>query len=235
VPVVVLLHGAYGSHWVWAFRGGVHRIAAAMIAGGVVEPMVLVMPSDGHWGASSGYFTQPWADYESWILDEVVTCATEQLPGVGPRSPLFLAGLSMGGFGAMRLGAKHAARVSGVSAHSAITHVDELVHFAEPGSRLPPAPSAGEADVRHWLLRQRAELPPLRFDCGSADPLCLANRRLHAVLTAARIPHEFEEHPGGHDWTYWSARLPDTLAFFDRIAREKRDLYLRAEAGGAGG
>jgi hypothetical protein len=50
LPMVVLLHGVYGSHWNWALKGGAHRTAQAMIAGGEISPMVLVMPSDGLWG-----------------------------------------------------------------------------------------------------------------------------------------------------------------------------------------
>ena len=54
VPVVILLHGIYGSHWAWALKGGAHRTAARMITAGELPPMVLAMPSDGLWGEGSG-------------------------------------------------------------------------------------------------------------------------------------------------------------------------------------
>lgn len=219
LPLVLLLHGAYGSHWAWAFRGGAHRIAAGLIERGEIAPMVLVMPADGYWGASSGYFTQSWADYEAWVLDAVVGCVTAHVPPLGAGSPIFVAGLSMGGFGALRLGARHGARVRGVSAHSSVCHLDQLRIFAERGSRLPAPPAPEDADVL-WSLRGRpGALPPLRFDCGRGDPLIEPNRALHRALEADGIAHAFHEHDGGHDWDYWSARLPDTLRFFDGIAR----------------
>ena len=50
MPLVVLLHGVYGSHWAWALKGAAHRTAAALIRSGEIPPMVLAMPSDGLWG-----------------------------------------------------------------------------------------------------------------------------------------------------------------------------------------
>ncbi|MEI6357281.1 MAG: hypothetical protein WCP53_09280, partial [Verrucomicrobiota bacterium] len=55
VPVVILLHGVYGSHWAWAFNGGAHRTAARMIEAKELPPVVLAMPSDGLWNDGSGY------------------------------------------------------------------------------------------------------------------------------------------------------------------------------------
>ena len=57
VPLVILLHGVYGSHWAWALKGGAHRAAARLIQAREIPPMVLAMPSDGLWGDGSGYFT----------------------------------------------------------------------------------------------------------------------------------------------------------------------------------
>src|SRR5437588_8164552 len=59
IPVVILLHGVYGSHWAWALKGGAHRTAAALIQAREIPPMVLAMPSDGLWGDGSGYLPHP--------------------------------------------------------------------------------------------------------------------------------------------------------------------------------
>jgi enterochelin esterase-like enzyme len=62
-------------------------------------------------------------------------------------------------------------------------------------------------------------LPPLRLDCGRDDFLIEANRALHQRLHRAGIAHLYEEFPGGHDWSYWSRHLEDTLLFFgDQLA-----------------
>jgi S-formylglutathione hydrolase FrmB len=71
-----------------------------------------------------------------------------------------------------------------------------------------------DRSVLETLLRQRAPLPALRFDCGTEDPLLEANRALHRGLAAAGIAHTYEEFPGGHEWPYWERHLEDSLRFF---------------------
>jgi len=221
-PVVVQLHGVYGSHWAWALKGGAHRTAARMIAAGEIPPMVLAMPSDGLWGDGSGYVRQTarhrGGDFERWIAEEVPALLGETIECVTADSPLFLAGLSMGGFGAMRIGAKHGARFRGISGHSSITRFEQMAQFVEE-----PLESYGvlpeDCSVFETILAHRGTLPPLRFDCGTSDPLLEANRELHAQLEAEGIAHEYTEFPGGHEWAYWEEHLADTLRFFARVLR----------------
>ena len=215
VPLVVLLHGVYGSHWAWSLKGGAHRTAARLIQEGAMPPMVLAMPSDGLWGDGSGYVRHGGgADYERYVVEDVPACVAEVVPAVGEASPWFIAGLSMGGFGALRLGAKYARRFRGVSGHSSITHFEQMSRFVEePLEAYGPLP-AGEQSVLDAIERNRAELPPLRFDCGTDDPLIEDNRRLHGELDRLGIPHTYEEFPGGHEWPYWERHLADSLRFF---------------------
>jgi S-formylglutathione hydrolase FrmB len=216
LPVVILLHGVYGSHWAWALKGGAHRTAARLIEENAIPPMALVMPSDGLWGDGSGYVRHAsGADYERYIVDELPACAAEVLPGkVTAGSPLFIAGLSMGGFGALRLGAKYPTRFRGISGHSSITHFSQMTKFVEePLSRYGPLPES-EQSVFHWMETNRAQLPPVRFDCGTEDLLIEENRQLHRDLDARGIPHVYQEFPGGHEWPYWELHLADTLRFF---------------------
>jgi putative tributyrin esterase len=214
LPLVILLHGVNGSHWSWSLRGGVHLTAARLIETGEVPPVAIAMPSDGLWGDGSGYVPHDDADYERWIVDEVAAAAALADDRVTARSRVFLAGKSMGGFGALRLGAKYATRFSGISAHSAVTTLARLGEsIIEPLEELP---SFGLADstALHWLEAHRTRLPPLRFDCGTGDGLLAGNRALHAALEARGVEHVYEEFPGGHDWPYWKLHVADTLRFF---------------------
>jgi putative tributyrin esterase len=213
-PLVILLHGVHGSHWHWALRGGAHRTAREMIAKGEIRPMVLAMPSDGLWGDGSAYLPHHGADYEQYIIDEVPALVSEV---AGCAGPLFLSGLSMGGFGALRLGAKYAARVRGISAHSSVTELSQLAPFIEePTESYGPATS-DEGKVLPWIERNRASLPPLRFDCGTSDSLLGANRALHEALVARGIEHVYQEFDGEHNFAYWEKHLPDTLRFLESI------------------
>src|SRR3546814_9304706 len=71
VPIVILLHGVYGSHWAWALKGGAHLTAQRLIDEDTIPPLVLAMPSDGLWGDGSGYVPHRTRDFERWIVEEV--------------------------------------------------------------------------------------------------------------------------------------------------------------------
>ena len=114
------------------------------------------------------------------------------------------------------LGAKYGRLILGISAHSAMTYLAEKGRFVEdPMSGL----QTDKHSVGWWLMRNRAALAPLRFDCGTEDPLIEANRRLHADLTAHGVTHRYQEFPGYHSWDYWALHLPDTLLFFEDCLR----------------
>ena len=213
VPVVILLHGVYGSHWAWALKGGAHRTAARLIDAGELPPLVLAMPSDGLRGDGSGYVRQVGLDFEHWIVHEVPEVARQAVAGVSEASPLYLAGLSMGGFGALRMGGKYPERFRAISGHSSATRADQFRAFAANGiEEWSAAPE--DRSVIAAMERSRGLLPPIRFDCGTEDPLLEGNRILHRELEAAGIPHRYEEFPGGHTWDYWETHLVDTLRFF---------------------
>lgn len=227
VPLVILLHGVYSSHWGWAWKGGAHRIASALIAAGEIPPMVLAMPSDGLWGDGSGYVPHDEADYERWIIDEVPAAALQAAPCLASAPPIFLSGLSMGGFGALRIGAKYRRACAGMSGHSSVTRIRDLDDFVIE-SRGEWSREDDDESVLAAMTGGRGPLPPFRFDCGTEDPLLSANRKLHRDLDAAGIRHQYEEFPGGHTWPYWEAHLADSLRFFamvlaDRQSRSKVD------------
>jgi putative tributyrin esterase len=216
LPVVILLHGVYGSHWAWALKGGAHRTAARLIETREIPPMVLAMPSDGLWGDGSGYLTHRSADFERWIVEEVPAAVREAVPGVDKGSPLFINGLSMGGFGALRLAAKYPQKFRGAGGHSSITHFDQFKLFVEEPLELYDCPKE-EQSVYECLLRNRGRLPALRFDCGSEDQLIEFNRELTRELKQAGIAHIYEEFPGGHSWPYWEMHLAEMLKFFSDL------------------
>jgi len=124
LPIVTLLHGVYGSHWAWALKGRAHLTATRLIADGRLPPVALLMPSDGLWGDGSGYVPQTGLDAERWIMEEVPALARQVIEGCTERSPLLVAGLSMGGFGALRLAGKYRERITAAAALSAVTHVE---------------------------------------------------------------------------------------------------------------
>lgn len=216
LPLLILMHGVFGCQWNWWLNGDVATTASAMLRDGTMSPMMIAMPSDGLWGDGSGYVPHAHADYERWIAEDLPACLRELFPQLD-QDKFFLSGLSMGGFGALRLGMKYPERVAGISTHSSVTHVSQLPRFIPyPESAFLYA-GATDTDLLHWAKVNREKLPPIRFDCGTEDQLIEDNRTLHHALKELSVPHTYEEFSGGHDWPYWTEHLRQTLAFCTHI------------------
>ncbi len=216
IPIVILLHGVYGSHWAWSMKGKVHETAQKLINEGSIKPMILVMPSDGLFGDGSAYVPHKTENYEKWIVEDVIQVVKEQMPQVNNDSPIFIAGLSMGGFGALRLGAKYPSVFRAFSGLSSITHFNQMAHFVADFDDLKD--KALEQDgVLDFLIKNKDVLPPFRFDCGEDDILIEYNRKLHNDLEIHKIPHLYEEFSGEHSWDYWTEHIAKTLVFFNQF------------------
>ncbi len=220
-PIVILLHGVYGSHWAWSRKGAAHRTADRLIDLGAIPPMVLAMPSDGLWGDGSAYLAHNGKDFEAYIRDEIPALVRQLIPAT-TSGKLFIAGLSMGGFGALKIAAKNPAHFAAAAGHSSITHFSQMDRFVEEPLESFGPPPESEQSVLHWMQHNRAHIPPIRFDCGTTDPLIDHNRSLHRALVDQHIPHEYAEHPGGHEWPYWETHLQDTLGFFARVISQQQ-------------
>ncbi len=214
VPVVILLHGVYGSAWSWAHSGGVHLKVNELIKQGVLPPMILVMPSDGLWGDGSAYLGHSNFDFEKWIIEDVINAVTAKIDGAHASSPLFISGLSMGGFGALRIGAKYGSRFRAISGLSSITSLPQMKLFVEESLKSYLPTDVIDEDLLATFEHYRHQLPPIRFDCGTNDLLINYNRDLHQKMEKEGILHIYDEYPGSHEWPYWSEHIITSLKFF---------------------
>ncbi len=215
LPLAILLHGVYGSSWTWTQQGGVHLTALDMIQKGTIGPLVIAMPSDGLWGDGSGYLPHNQKDFEKWIVDDVPNAVIQNIHSVSEDSDLFISGLSMGGFGALRLGIKYADKFKAISAHSSITDLAQMPLFVEEPLENYLQTEVQENSVFGIMEKYNTVKTNIRFDCGFEDQLLEQNRKLHQQLTAARIEHVYDEFPGAHEWSYWQEHIAKSLLFFD--------------------
>ena len=213
LPVVTLLHGVYGSHWIWALMGKAHETLQRMIDAGEVPPMLLALPSDGLWGDGSGYVPHAEKNFEEWIVQDVPHAVSE-MTGNSMDAPHFIGGLSMGGFGALRLGAKYPDRYKAFAGHSSITSLDQMPLFVEEPMADYPKVEGMNRNVIDAIQANRERIGPFRFDCGVDDLLIEHNRSLASALEAADIDFTYEEFPGGHEWPYWQEHVAKTFKFF---------------------
>ena len=222
VPLVILLHGVYGSSWAWTLKGGVHITAMEMIVRKEIEPMVIAMPSDGLWGDGSAYLKHYDKDFEKWIVNDVRYAVINNIDGVTHSSKICISGLSMGGFGALRLGIKYNDVFSAISAHSAITNLEQMRLFVEEDLEDLMECNKEDTAILPLALKLKNDLPKIRFDCGSEDILIEENRALHNELIQNDIEHEYEEFSGGHEWSYWQEHIKDSLRFFQTVVKKHK-------------
>ena len=214
LPVVILLHGVYGSSLSWPYSSGVHLKVNELIEKGELPQMIIAMPSDGMWGDGSAYLPLDGYNFEKWIAEDVPDALAECIRGVNKQSPLFISGMSMGGFGALRIGAKYGHKFRAISGHSSITSLPQIKFFAEESLKHYAQDNVTDEDVFETFLKYRKQLPPVRFDCGTGDLLINYNRSLHKKMDKEGMLHLYEENPGGHEWSYWSIHIIRSLKFF---------------------
>ncbi len=177
-------------------------------------PLIVVMPSGGNFWWSNVTpvgTTDPdlSLNYENYLVNDLWAHINSTFP-VRAGERWAIGGLSMGGFGSVRLGLKYSDRFCSIFAHSSVfPTADEL-------ERLVPLISpAARADMDCYRLaeaRTPVDLPRLSFDCGVDDFLIGNNRRFHAHLERLGLPHTYAEYAGAHTWDYWDLHIQEALA-----------------------
>jgi putative tributyrin esterase len=208
--VFYLLHGLSDDHTIWMRRTSIERYVAGL-------PLVVVMPDGGR-----GWYTNAKEGfaYEDDLIKDIIGLVDRTFPVKAERSGRCIGGLSMGGFGAVKLGLKHHEMFGSVNSHSGA--VGFLRHASDPSHNLGleivrifgKEPKDGPEDPFAIVERiDHGRVPPLRLDCGTEDFLLDQNREFHKHLKSLHIPHEYEEFPGGHEWSYWDKHIQEAIAF----------------------
>jgi S-formylglutathione hydrolase FrmB len=205
-PVLLQLHGRYDDHRAWLEKSRLWSYVERL-------PLIVVMPSGGKFwwsnvtpqGASNSYAL----DYEDYLVHDLWAHVNATFP-VRAGARWAVGGLSMGGFGSIRLGLKHPDHFCSIFAHSSVIPTDGELEQMLP--LISPAQRA-DMDCYRWAgKRTRDDMPRLGFDCGLDDHLLRDNRRFHAHLEHLGLPHTYDEHPGGHNWDYWDVHVRRALA-----------------------
>jgi S-formylglutathione hydrolase FrmB len=179
-------------------------------------------------------------NYETYIAKDLVGWVDAHYHTIARRDGRAIAGLSMGGFGAMELALRHQDEFAAAASHSgaiamlyrgprpfAPGKTELLTDVASWGAAVEPIGAWVRGllgpDLATWkahdVVELAAKLPPgkvaLYFDCGSEDDFALQDnvQYVHEALTAKHVAHEFFLGPGKHDFAFWSARVPKSLAF----------------------
>jgi S-formylglutathione hydrolase FrmB len=212
-----LLHGLSDDHTIWLRRTSIERYAAA-------KNLAIVMP------AVARSFYQDMASgpkYWTFVSEELPAMMRQFFPLSALREDNFAAGLSMGGYGALRLGlAKPGNFAAAASLSGALDYVKRLKEAGKEGSRINKAEwvsIAGEelkgegtdsdlfATAQKVATSTGAPRPKLYVCCGTEDELIEDNRSFHRHLDAMHYEHTYEEGPGNHEWGYWDTQIRKVL------------------------
>lgn len=216
--VFYLLHGLSDDHTIWQRRTSIERYVAGL-------PLVVVMPDGGR-----GWYTnaaQGFA-YEDDLLKDIIGLVDRTFPVKAERSGRAIGGLSMGGYGAVKLGLKHPEMFASVNSHSGAM---SLTLDPKRSKELKPeferifgkTPEGGPEDPFAIVERiDHGRMPALLIDCGTEDFLLDQNRAFHRHLESLHIPHEYHEFPGDHEWGYWDKHVQEAIAFHTRNLRLKK-------------
>lgn len=229
-PVLYLLHGGSGGFRDWLTKTPdptlLHQLAD--------QYNLIIVTPDGD--PVSYYFDSPLvktSQFETFISKELIEQIDNSYRTIRDRKGRVIAGLSMGGHGALFISSRHpdlyaaAGSMSGVMNINTATwkvSADMAKSRAENFAKLLGPPKEGDAPYPGYTMvtladKIKANGLPIILDIGVDDFLIEGNRDLHRQLVANQTPHDYIERPGGHTWAYWQNALPYQVLFFSKILK----------------
>ena len=209
LPTVYLLHGGGGDFSEWSNDSDVAQFAESQL--------ILVMPE----GASSYYTNaadRPQDRYEDYIVNDLISDVESKFPVAQDRAHRAIVGVSMGGFGAVKLALVHPDLYVFAGGMSSAIDVPSRPFSIKRwgqwrGHRAIFGPWQGEVQKKNdplILVRtvDPKNVPYLYLTCGEQEGLLPSNRQLAHILAERHFQYEFHTGPVSHDWNQWNGRLP---------------------------
>ena len=215
-PVIYLLHGLTGHYSNWTDRTKVAEFATG-------HKFIIVTP-EGDNGWYSDSVTVPNDKYESYIVKELIPEIEKNFRVMADRDHRIIAGLSMGGYGSLKFGLKYPEMFSLVGSFSGALGASNFTEKSAGkmiggGIDAIFGPEGSEARTGNDIFKMIREVTPEKLkampfiyqSCGTEDFLIQNNRDFLALMNEKKVPHEYREHPGVHDWVFWNAHVKEFL------------------------
>ena len=161
--------------------------------------------------------------YEDDLIKDVVGLVDRTFPVKAERSGRAIGGLSMGGYGAVKVGLKHHEMFASVNSHSGA--LGFLRRDPDQARQLSPEfarifgknPPGGPEDPFAIVEKlDHGRIPPSGSTAGPRTSSSTRTGPSTPTSTTLHIPHEYQEFPGGHDWAYWDNHVQEAIAFHVR-------------------
>lgn len=215
-PVLYLLHGSYGDCLDWCLRTGIERYAQD-------KGIAVVMPS----GENSSYVNMAHGEaYMTYIGKELPEFMKKIFPISCKREETYIAGLSMGGYGAYRIGLEYPETFGYIASLSGGLDMPALQESDEAHAKKMPAnyKAAVFSDFRNIrgtrddlpvLLKDQiksgVKIPKLYMNCGTEDFIYPANESFYQAASELGAEITYERFSGIHDWNFWDTHIKDVL------------------------
>jgi S-formylglutathione hydrolase FrmB len=217
-PLLVLLHGLGGGHQDWAQNTRIARYAAE-------QEMVIAFPDGG-----DGWYTNAVEDgprCEDDLVQDFLPHLQATLPLLPPGKHWAIGGLSMGGYGALKIALKRPDLFLFAVSHSGALEQPKTPQphpvFGDPNRHSAQRRAEYPAYLAELALcRWPSERPRLYFDCGESDALREENQRFADHLRFLGYPHTYREMPGYHTWPYWNRAFRTALPIIAQAIQEQR-------------
>jgi len=225
-PVVYLLHGLTGHFNNWTDRTKLAEYAAKY-------NFIIVTP-EGNNGWYTDSSSVPNDKYESYIIQELIPEVDKKYRTLKDKNHRAIAGLSMGGYGSIKFGLKYPEMFSLVGSFSgalgAGTWTEKTLGKNGAAAQsilgvfgIENSQTRLTNDVFKIVREMPADkiktLPFLYVDCGTEDFLFQNNRDFADLLVEKKVPHEFRQLPGIHDWRFWNSQVQEFLRLTEKIVK----------------
>ena len=220
-PVIYLLHGLTGSYANWTNLTKLSEYASG-------HKFIIVTP-DGASGWYTDSVSTPNDKYESYIVKELIPEIDKQYRTMPDREHRIIAGLSMGGYGSLKFGMKYPDMFSLVGSFSGALGAAGWTEkntgaIGKSMDSVFGTDEASEGRKANDIFKMMREITPEKVkalpyifqSCGTEDFLIQNNRDFLAILNEKKIPHEYREHPGIHDWVFWNDQVREFLDLAER-------------------
>lgn len=212
LPVVYLLHGYSGWYSNWITR------VPELTQYADTYKLYIVCPDGGY---SSWYFDSPMDSslkYETYISKEVPDYIDAHYNTIKKRTGRAITGLSMGGHGAFFISLRHSNRFGACGSMSGGVNLMSSKNKYDISKRIGDTISQASNWKNYSIIGLIEQKPSdsvaIILDCGINDPFYKDNVQLHEKMLALKIPHDYTERPGKHNWDYWRNSIQYHLLFF---------------------
>jgi enterochelin esterase-like enzyme len=222
-PVLYLLHGHGQDLYAWVNFGHIQPTTDELIAHGEIPPAIIVMPDAG-----TTWFVDRKEKMETAVIQDLIGDVQHTFRVIEARNGRVVAGLSMGGYGALRFVLKYPEMFAAAGLLSPAIYDPEVPQGS--GARRAGVFGAAEFDPQVWkelnyptlweaFLAKKIAVP-MYINSGDDDDFFIEAEatRLYSLLRKNGQPAELRIVDGAHKWPVWESTIGDAMRYVFRYA-----------------